>query len=112
MTRTRDQLVNRALQELRVVGAGQSAAAEDTSFVNDEVEPLMADLASRAIYYWGEDNEVPDEAFSHLAVLLANSVAGAFGQSQSEEKRLLAERRLRNLNLYSLSGQTASTEYF
>lgn len=112
MTKTRAELINRALQELRVVASGQPAAAEDAAFVDTEIDAVMADLAARAIYYWGDDNEIPDEAFSHLGVLVAMASAGAFGQSPDETRRLLAEQRLRNLTLYSLSGQRQTAEYF
>jgi len=112
MTKTRSELVNRALQKLKVVGAGQTASAEDSQFVNDELEPVMSDLAVRNIFVWGDPDEIDDAAFVHLADILANSVAGDFGQAQDETVRLYAEKRLRELNLYSLSGQRQTSEYY
>lgn len=48
--KSREQLVARALQELSVVGAGQAPSAEDAKTVDDEVGPLMSDLALRRVY--------------------------------------------------------------
>lgn len=112
MTKTREQLVSRALQKLKVVGTGQTASAEDTQLVDDEIEPVMADLAARGIWTWGDPDEIDDAAFVHLADIIANSVAGDFGMQQDETVRLSAERRLRQLETSILSGQPQTTEYF
>ena len=109
---SREQLVNRALIELGVVGAGQTAAAEDYAVINDAVEPVMSDLATRDIWVWGDPDEYEEDAFDHLGVLLANARARAFGSAPSEEVRLLAERRLRALKPTFLSGQSQTTEYY
>ncbi len=112
MTKTRNELVNRALKELGVVGSGQTAEAEDFDEIDDAVEPVMSDLATRDIWVWGNPDEYDDDAFDHLAVLLANARARAFGVQPDEQKRLLAEARLRGLKPTLLSGQPQPIEYF
>lgn len=112
MTQTRERLVARALEKLKVVGSGQTASAEDTQFVDEVVEPMMADLGARNIFAWGNEDELPDDAFEHLAGLLANSCAEDFGKVNDENKRVLLETRLRMINPISLSGQPQKVEYF
>ncbi len=112
MTKTRNDLVNRALKELGVVGSGQTAEAEDYDEIDDAVEPVMSDLATRDIWVWGDPDQYDDDAFDHLAVLLANARARAFGVQPDEQKRRLAEARLRGLKPTILSGQPQPIEYF
>lgn len=112
MTMTRDQLVLRALKKLKVIGAGQTPSAAVTDSVNDVVPALMADLASRGIFAWGDQDELPDEAFEHLADVLANACAGDFGKEASEDRRILAESRLRLVNPIRLSGQPLKATYY
>lgn len=95
-----------------MVGAGQTAAAEDTAVIDEAIEPVMSDLATRDIYAWGDPDEYDEDAFEHLAVLLANAKSRPYGIPPNEEVRLLAESRLRQLNLYVLSGQPQATEYY
>lgn len=110
--KSRQQLISRALEELGVVGAGQTASAEDTATIDEAIEPVMSDLATRNIYAWGDPDEYDEDAFEHLAVLLANAKSRPYGLVPSEETRLLAERRLRQLNLYVLSGQPQVVDYY
>ncbi len=112
MPKTRHDLVNRALAELGVVGAGQTASAEDFDEIDKAVAPVMSDLATRDIWVWGDPDAYDDDAFDHLAVLLANARARAFGALPDEQKRLLAEQRLRGLKPTILSGRTQEIEYF
>ena len=110
--KSREELVRRALEELGVAAAGQTASAEDQAVIDEAIEPVMSDLATRNIYAWGDPDEYDDDAFEHLAVLLANTKSRPFGIPPNEETRLLAERRLRQLNLYVLSGQPQVVDYY
>lgn len=110
--KSREQLVNRALRKLGVLAAGQAAEAEDYSAVDDTVESVMSDLASRNIWQWGDPDQIDEDAFEHLADLLANSNAKDFGAQPDETARLLAESRLRQLSQTFLSGQPQAVEYF
>jgi hypothetical protein len=112
MSKTREDLIARALRKLGVVGAGQSPSAEDSQAVDDEIEPVMADLAARGIYAWGNPDEIDDEAFVHLAAILGNSVANDFGKPEDEAKREYAEMRLKLLDVKTLSGQPLKTVYY
>lgn len=110
--KSRQQLVIRALQKLKVLAAGQTPSAEDAKIVDDEIVPVLSDLSIRSVYPFGDPDQIEDEAFVHLAYVLANSVADDFGRDQSEEVRLRAESRLRELGAQTLSGQPLQAEYF
>jgi hypothetical protein len=109
---SREQLVLRALRELRVVGAGQSASAEDAQAVDDDVEPVLSDLAARNVWQWGDPDQIDEAAAVHIAVILANSVAGQFGQPSDEIKRLSAEARLKELDSVTDAGDPINANYF
>jgi len=110
--KSREQLVTRALQKLKVLAAGQTPSAEDAKAVDDEIVPVLSDLSKRDIYPFGDPDKIEDDAFVHLAAILANSVAGDFGRDADENVRLMAEARLRELYAETLSGQPLQVDYF
>ena len=112
MSKSRQQLITRALQKLKVLASGQQPSAEDAKVIDDEIVPVLSDLSKRNIYPFGDPDNIEDDAFVHLADILANSVAADFGQQQSEEIRLMAESRLRVLGAETLSGQPLQIDYF
>jgi hypothetical protein len=110
--KTREQLVTRALQKLKVLAAGQTPSAEDAAVVDADVVPVLSDLMTRNIYPFGDPDQIEDNAFVHLADILANSVAADFGRDQNEQTRMLAESRLRELTAQTLSGQPLQADYY
>lgn len=118
MSMTREQFVNRALRKLGALATGQAADPEDYAAVDGTVQAVMSDLATRDIFQWGDPDQIDDDAFEHLATILAIANARDFGGAQiepplpNEETRKLAESRLRQLRLTFLSGQPQTTEYF
>lgn len=110
--RSREDLIRRALVELKVLAAGQAPSAEDAQEVGREIVPLLSNLNERQIYPFGSDDQIEDSAFVPLAKLLANSIAGSFGAQPSEEVRMLEERNLRILKAETLSYQRMKSEYF
>lgn len=112
MAKSRQALINRALEELGVVSAGQTPSDEDVAVIESEIDPVMSDLATRNIWQWGDPDEFEDDAFIHLAKLVAYSKARVFGVTPDETTRLMSESRLRQLNLSVLSGQRQTAEYF
>lgn len=112
MARSREQLIARVLEELGVLEAGQAPSAEDSQTIDREIEPVLADLATRGVYTYGDPDSINEDAFVHLAVLIANSKARTFGSAPSEDIRLLAESRLRGLDTAMLSGQAQPITWF
>ena len=84
--RTKRELVSAALQELRILGAGESPSAEDFALVSDHYEDLRAELVDKGLTYWtntsSETAEIPNVIFRPLSRVLASRVADAFGKQQ------------------------------
>lgn len=110
--KSKQELIARALAKLGVPGAGQTASAEDTALVDAVVEPTMSDLATRDIWVWGNPDEYDEDAFEHLAGILANAVAEDFGKAFDPGKQEYLEGRLRGLKQTMLSGQSQRVEYY
>ena len=93
LTRTRAELIQAALEEIKVLAAGQSPSAEDSDKVERALEPLLAELAAREIVYVPDSNEVPIAVFGPLSRRLGAEIAGSFGATgpsiEDEEWRLM-----------------------
>lgn len=112
MTKSRQELIERALEELGVKAAGVTPSADDVAVIENEIDPVMSDLATRDVYQWGDPDEFDNDAFIHLALILANSKARVFGGAYDDNLRLRCEARLRQLEPAILSGQAQTTDYF
>ena len=116
--KTREELVLRCLQLLKVVAAGQQPSAEDAQVVDDMVEPTLAKLRARNIYAYGDPDQIEDECFEDLSGILAVTMAADFGKAQvdptlsNRDYRRDCERSLREIGAETLSGQTLKTNYF
>lgn len=77
-TRSRRQLVTRALRVLGVVPAGQTPDDEDYTVVDEFVEPLLARLDGEAITTIPDANAIPAGQFLDVAILLADAAKGDF----------------------------------
>lgn len=111
-TKTRDQYVDRILQKLGVVGAGQSADAEDQELVDGTVDATFADLSARNVYLVQDDDAIPVEAFEWLADCGADNVAVDFGRQRDPQKMLYVESRLKKISAVPPSYLTAQNDYF
>lgn len=93
LTKTRAELIQAALEELKVLAAGQSPSAEDSDKAERALEPLLAELAAREIVYVPSSDEIPLYVFGPLVRRLAGEIAGAFETSgpdiEAEEWRLM-----------------------
>lgn len=110
--KSREQLVNRALEELGVYDFGQAPGAEEYAKIDNIVEPVLADLAERNVCPFGDPDEIEDKSFVHLGVILASYAPDGFGRKPDEAGRLAAESRLRVLYAEDLSGQPLQVDYF
>lgn len=114
MAYSREQLVLGALKELGVVGAGQTASAEDAQTIDERINAVMADLAKRNVWVWGDPDQIDDAAYNHLVTILANSVgiARQFGLPSDDTVRIYAETRLKELRAVQDAGDPIVAEYF
>lgn len=79
MTKTRDELIQRALKDLGVLPVGQTASTQEYASVAGLVDPMVADLSARDIYYVEDANAIDDAVFAPLGRYLAYYSAPEFG---------------------------------
>lgn len=112
MAYSREALVLLALEELGVPGAGQTPSAEDKKTIDDKLNSVMADLAQRNVYVWGDPDQIDDATAIHLAKIMAHASARSFGQVADEGARLYSEARLRELKPYIDAGDPIRAVYY
>lgn len=119
MSRTRNDLVNEALANLGILAAGQNANAEDFEAVDGKVDALKAWLEATDVVTIDEIDEIPDEIFNQLAVLLADDSALMFGlpgvpskQGDPIPPRLRAIDDIRLVEYARPTYQIQKTEYY
>ena len=116
MSKTREELVNEALTILGANPAGQEPSAEDYAHVDGKVEPVLDDLAARGVTV-SSPSDIADEAFTHLASVLAYHSRGYFGVVGGESEALqsamlLAERQLRMQSRRTTLYNPVRAEYY
>lgn len=112
MPYSREQWVLGALQELSVVGAGQTPSAEDAKTVDDRIQSVISDLSIRAVWSIGNPDSIDDQAYNHLCIILAQAVASQFGIAPDEMARVMAEGRLKELRRPVDAGDPIRALYF
>jgi hypothetical protein len=92
MTKTRTDLVHRALRNLGALPQGQSPAAEDYASISDLVDALIAELEARDIIYIQNIDTygLEDKYFMPLANILAWRAAPEFGAANDQALAALA----------------------
>lgn len=111
-TKTRADLVNQALSNLRVLAAGQAPAEEDYKAVDDHVDATFAQLSARDIVTVGDDSQIPIEWFMPLSVLLAQDAAIQFGMPADPNQIVMAEAKLREMTYNRPTGEPVTEDYF
>lgn len=111
-TKTRAQLVTRALQKLGIVGEGQSENADDAAQVDASVDAVLADLAARGIIDIAAEDQIEVAVFEWLAICLAGMVAMDFGNSFDPALVERAEYKLRVITSAGPTYETMKVDYF
>lgn len=78
-TYTRADLVDLVLENLGVLAAGQTAQIEDTRRVDTLAPALIATLKSTEVYYLNDIDNIPEDAFTSLAAVVALGCSSKFG---------------------------------
>lgn len=111
-SKTRAQLIERALKSIGVLEPGEAPAAEDYDTVDDLVDPLIAQLAEDSIVYIQDTDAIDLTIFLPLARLLANAAGPDFGSPINEEAKARDEQTLRRLSASKPNGDVLKAEYF
>lgn len=112
ITKTRNQLINKALENLHVIGTGQSAEADDHAKMDEVVDPLLEQLAVDEVVEIANPDEIPNAIFLPLAELLANAAASGFSQDYDPNKKMVFEAVIRRLTASRATGETLRTVYY
>jgi len=112
MAKTRINLVNRALEKLLVVGAGQTADSEDFEKVDAIVDSVLEGLSGDGVFSVADEDDIEESAFEWIADVLAVASASDFGQSTDYARREYAEKRLTKLTATRPSKERLVVEYF
>jgi hypothetical protein len=117
MSKSRAELVERVLKILGVLAAGQEGSTEDAATADDQIEPVLAELAGRRIVYVADYDTYEDDTFNSIAECIAVSLAAEFGADLSHlvdpiTKLPIAEGRLRTITRRTGSGKMLKTNEF
>lgn len=117
MTKTRAELIERALSRLGVIGENRPAYPNEVEKVDVGIEPLLDELLKREIIYVPDPETIEDAIFESLATLLADGVKGHFGvaviplDADGSSPVDWAEEKLREIGYGRYSGAVQQGEY-
>jgi hypothetical protein len=112
ITKTRHELVREAADKLNIVGTGQSLEQEYADKINNNVDPLVMQLAADGICEVANDEFIPSEWFDSIAGLLANVSAPIAGKNYDPNIKEFYEKTLRRLTSSGPSYNVQEAEYF
>lgn len=112
VTKTRTELIREAADKLNIVGTGQSLEAEYSEKIDNNIDPLFAQLAVDGICTVVNDDLVPAEWFDALSGLLANVSAPVGGKTFDPNIKEYYELRLRRLTSARATYLVQEAEYF
>jgi len=86
--RTATDLINEALANLGVLGAGQPVDPEDTTYVAEKLDAIMRKIAALEIVTVADVNAIPGAWFADLADIVAGECASKFGATPDDVMKL------------------------
>lgn len=112
ITRTRGDLILEAAVKLGIVGTGQPLEDEYAAKIDNNIDPMLATLASNGICNVVNTGFIPAEWFDALAALLANISAPISGRAYDPGIKEYFEMQLRRLTSSRPSYAVQDTDYF
>lgn len=112
LTKTRQQLKERAATELGFLPSNATLSDEDSDTLDNLVDPLVMQLDADGVVSIGDTDAIESTYFIPLARLLANEAAPSFGQEYSLDKKSLNEGILRRLTATKPTGETLRSLYY
>ena len=106
---TKAELRDHILQQLGVLGAGESATADDAQLVETVIDNCQDELEQLEVALWPVD-DVPGYAIESF-VLYCKASLQAFGQEYDPSLKALGLRQLRYLTADRRSGVGKATYY-
>jgi hypothetical protein len=112
ITKSRQQLVREAADKLSIVGTGQVLEAEYADRIENNVDPLLMQLASDGICEVVNDGFIPSEWFDAISGLLANICAPVGGKDFDPQIKTFYEMQLKRLTSSNPSYSILEIDYF
>ena len=106
---TKQELRNHILQQLGVIGAGETATAEDAELVETVIDNCQDELEQLEVALWSVD-DVPGYAIESFTHYCKGSLT-AFGQEYDPRIKAMALASLRYLTADKRSGVGKATYY-
>lgn len=108
---TQTELAIRVLQNLKVLGTGQSASVEDLQIAEQKIRAVHATLKSDQRVRWTIQS-IPVEAEEPYVFMASFLAAPAFGQGLGEAVWNWGQREINRVVNTSDETETTRTEYF
>lgn len=112
ITKTRTELVREAADKLNIVGTGQSLEADYAEKIDNNIDPLIAQLGNDGICNVVNTEYIPAEWFEALSGLLANICAPVAGKGFDPRLKEYYEMQLKRLTSSGPSYAVQDAEYF
>jgi hypothetical protein len=91
--KTRTDLIHRALRNLGALPVGQTPSVEESTLIDDLIDPMFEELSAREILDYGLDTDnIEEKHFGSLGHILAWRAATEFGQGQDAALAALNQR--------------------
>lgn len=111
-TKTRADLVARALATLVNLPAGQTPSSEDFSTVDAHVDSVLATLSSKGVVTINNADAIEIEVFGPLANWLIEDCASEFGGMADPRAMLSAEAEIRKVVYGRPTRETLQVDYY
>lgn len=112
VTKTRNQLIERAGINLGLVQPGEALSTEDKSTLDNLVDPVIQQLAADRIIYIQDDDAIEVAVFLPLAAILANHAGPSFGSPINDAALMRDENTLRRINSTNANSETLKARYY
>jgi hypothetical protein len=116
MTTTKVDLATEVLEELGVLGVGQTASAEDSQKVQSVIEKVHAEYETEGRVTWGVD-EIPDNVADPLRVIVAERLLEVFEIEPERAERIRGKQpasvvRFIKQVVNTYGGEPVKAQYF
>lgn len=112
VTKTRDELIREAAERLNIVGTGQELESDYSNRLDNNIDPLFAQLMADGVCVVVDPNAIPAEWFDALAGLLGNVSSSVGGKNFDPQIKMYYEMQLKRLVASKPSYVVLEAEYF
>ncbi len=112
ITKTRTQLIHRALAAIGALEPGEAPSTEDYATMDNLVDPLIAQLVADDVVYIDDAAAIPVAYFIPLANLLGNMAGPDFGSPVNDDAKIRDEALLKRISSTRPTYETQQGSYY